>query len=68
MIEIRKTYNEFPKNYWVLVGATLIDSVGATLIFPFFALYITQKFHVGMTQAGILACHLFCCGARGQRF
>ncbi len=27
---------------------------GGTLLFPFFALYITQKFNVGMTQAGIL--------------
>jgi MFS family permease len=31
-----------------------VDRVGGTLIFPFFALYITQKFNVGMTQAGIL--------------
>jgi MFS family permease len=28
--------------------------LGGTLIFPFFALYITQKFNVGMTQAGVL--------------
>ncbi len=28
--------------------------IGGTLLFPFFALYITQRFHVGMTQAGIL--------------
>jgi MFS family permease len=28
--------------------------IGATLIFPFFALYITQRFNVGMTQAGLL--------------
>jgi MFS family permease len=51
---IRSTFQEFPGKFWVLVGATFIDRIGGTLIFPFFALYVTQKFNVGMTQAGIL--------------
>jgi len=51
---IKGTYQEFPPKFWVLVMATFIDRVGGTLIFPFFALYITQKFGVGMTQAGVL--------------
>jgi MFS family permease len=38
----------------MLVLASFIDVIGSTLIFPFFALYITQKFGVGMTQAGVL--------------
>jgi MFS family permease len=37
-----------------VVGVSFIDGIGGTLLFPFFALYITQKFNVGMTQAGIL--------------
>jgi MFS family permease len=51
---IRATYHEYPLKFWVLVGASFIDGVGRTLINPFFALYLTQKFHVGMTQAGAL--------------
>lgn len=51
---IRKTYNEFPSLFWVVVVTLFIDSIGSTLLFPFFALYITEKFGVGMTQAGIL--------------
>ena len=39
---------------WVVVAVRFIDGIGGTLLFPFFALYITQKFNVGMTQAGIL--------------
>jgi MFS family permease len=31
-----------------------IDVIGNTLLMPFFALYITQKFGVGMTQAGLI--------------
>lgn len=45
---------EYSPRFWVLVVASFIDRLGGTLIFPFFALYITQKFNVGMTQAGML--------------
>ncbi|MBT3670429.1 MAG: MFS transporter [Chloroflexi bacterium] len=50
----RKTYDKFSRPFWVLALATFIDRIGGTLIFPFFALYITDKFNVGMTEAGWL--------------
>jgi MFS family permease len=52
--KIKSTYQEFPARFRVVVAASFVDRIGATLIFPFFALYITQKFGVGMTQAGLL--------------
>lgn len=51
---LKKTYDEFPPLFWIVVGTLFIDAIGSTLLFPFFALYITQKFGVGMTEAGIL--------------
>lgn len=51
---LKKVYADYPRLFWIVVGISFIDSVGGTLLFPFFALYITQKFNVGMTQAGIL--------------
>ena len=51
---LRVTYREYPVKFWVLVGASFVDSIGRTTIWPFFALYITQRFDVGMTEAGIL--------------
>ncbi|GAB4438851.1 MAG: MFS transporter [Anaerolineae bacterium] len=54
MNSIKTVYREFPHKFWVVVGVSFIDRVGGTLLFPFFALYITQKFGVGMTQAGII--------------
>jgi MFS family permease len=50
----RKTYTEYPSTFWTLIGATFIDSLGGALLFPFFALYVTRKFGVGMTEVGIL--------------
>jgi len=51
---LNKIYHEFPRLFWVVVGTSFIDGIGNTMVFPFFALYITQKFNVGMTQAGVL--------------
>lgn len=50
----RKIYEQFPRTYWVVVGTHFIDVIGNTLLNPFFALYVTQKFNVGMTQAGFI--------------
>jgi MFS family permease len=54
LTRLKNTYHEFPPLFWVVVGTLFIDAIGSTLLFPFFALYITQKFEVGMTQAGVL--------------
>src|SRR3972149_10258285 len=51
---LRSTYHDYPHNFWVLVGASFIDTIGSTAFRPFFALYITQRFGVGMTEAGLL--------------
>lgn len=47
-------YREYPSQFWMVVGVMFIDRVGGTMLFPFFSLYITAKFGVGMTQAGII--------------
>ena len=52
--KLKDTYAEFPPLFWIIVVTLFVDSIGSTLLFPFFALYITQKFGVGMTQAGVL--------------
>ena len=49
-----KFYNDYPRTFWTLMGVSFIDHLGGALMFPFFALYITSKFKVGMTEVGIL--------------
>lgn len=51
---LQDTYHKFPGKYWVLVLTVFIDMIGGTLLFPFYALYITQRFNVGMSTAGII--------------
>jgi len=52
--KIKIAYKEYPSAFKVLVLASFIDMVGGALLFPFFALYITERFGVGMTQVGFL--------------
>lgn len=52
--KVQSVYREYPGTFWTLLGATFIDRLGGALLFPFFALYVTQKFNVGMTQVGIM--------------
>lgn len=66
MERIKNIYNEFPRKFWAVVGVSFIDGVGGTLLFPFFSLYITQKFNVGMTQAGIVLGIFSICGLVGS--
>ncbi|MGB8252978.1 MAG: MFS transporter [Anaerolineaceae bacterium] len=47
-------YNDYPRTFWTLMGVSFIDHLGGALMFPFFALYITSKFNVGMTEVGVL--------------
>lgn len=54
MLNIKSTFNEYPRKFWILVGARFIDAIGATMVMPFFALYLTAKFDIGMTQAGVI--------------
>ena len=50
----KSLYQEYPAQFWVVIGSSFIDRLGGALMFPFFSLYITKHFGVGMTEVGIL--------------
>jgi MFS family permease len=52
--KLRSIYQEYPRVFWIIMGGMFIDNLGGALIFPFFGLYITSKYNVGMTQVGVL--------------
>lgn len=52
--KFQATYSKFGKKFWLLMFASFIDMLGGALIFPFFSLYMTRKFDVGMTQVGTM--------------
>ena len=46
--------NEYPRTFWIVILGMFIDKLGGMLVFPFFGLYITSKYNVGMTEVGLL--------------
>jgi len=54
LTRIRQIYDEFPRRFWLVVLVFFIDRLGGNMLWPFFTLYITGRFEVGMTQAGFV--------------
>ena len=52
MNRVLQVYREYPRVFWMMILVNFVDRLGGSLLFPFFALYITKKFDVGMTQVG----------------
>jgi predicted MFS family arabinose efflux permease len=51
---LRSIYQEYPQIFWFVMLGMFIDQLGGALIYPFFGLYITSKYNVGMTEVGVL--------------
>jgi MFS family permease len=64
--KLKKMFLEFPRKFWIVVAVTFIDSIGGTMLYPFFSLYITKKFEVGMTEAGLVLGIFSLAGLFGQ--
>src|SRR3972149_8163255 len=65
---IRRLYDEYPPRFWALVVLTFIDAIGGALVFPFFSLYVTYRFGVGMTDVGKLIAVFSVTGVLGSMF
>src|SRR5918996_700700 len=52
--KIRNIYNEYPRAFWTYNVIVFIDRLGGFMLYPFFALYLTQKFEIGMSTVGLL--------------
>lgn len=49
---IKRTYHDFPRAFWNVMLGIFIDNIGGSLLFPFLALYVTQKFNVSLIDIG----------------
>lgn len=50
----RNVYREYPPAFWTYNLIVFIDRLGGFMLYPFFALYLTQKFDIGMATVGLL--------------
>lgn len=49
-----RTFNEYPRAFWMYNLIVFIDRLGGFMLYPFFALYLTEKFDIGMSTVGLL--------------
>jgi MFS family permease len=59
-------YREYPRDFWMMIAVNFVDRLGGSLLFPFFALYLTKKFNIGMTEVGELFFIFFVSGFIGS--
>lgn len=50
----KRIFKDYPRAFWVYNLVVFIDRLGGFMLYPFFALYLTQKFDIGMSTVGIL--------------
>lgn len=49
---LRQFIADYPNQFWTLVAAGFVDRLGGGMLFTFFAVYVTRRFDVGLTEAG----------------
>lgn len=50
----RNVYHEYPRAFWTYNIIVFIDRLGGFMLYPFFALYLTEKFEISMSTVGLL--------------
>jgi len=61
-------FNEYPRAFWTYNVIVFIDRLGGFMLYPFFALYLTQKYDIGMSTVGILFAVFSASGFVGSAF
>src|SRR5512147_1654161 len=54
MKRTKAVYHEYPQAFWIYNIIVFIDRLGGFMLYPFFALYLTHKFNIGMSTVGFI--------------
>lgn len=54
LADLKKIFHDYPRAFWIYNVVVFIDRLGGFMLYPFFALYLTKKFGIGMSTVGIL--------------
>lgn len=50
----KKIYLEYPRAFWLYNVIGFIDEFGGYMLYPFFALFLTRKFGIGLSTVGLV--------------
>jgi len=54
MGRLRNWFDQFPRPFWVLFFGSIVNAIGAGLIFPFLSLYLRQRLGIPLTTVGLI--------------
>src|SRR5512138_2773954 len=54
LLRTRRVDNEYAHAFWIYNIIVFIDRLGGFMLYPVFALYLTQKFDIGMSTVGLI--------------
>jgi MFS family permease len=54
LIRLRKTYNEYPRQFWLVAFGVLLSSAGSSLIWPFQLIYISKTLTLPISSVATL--------------
>jgi len=54
LFRIRSTIAEYPLQFWILFCQRFIGSLGGSLVWPFFTIYLRQRLDIPLTTIGFL--------------
>ncbi len=52
--DLQQLIADFPRQFWVLFGGTVINSTGSGMIFPFLTLYLHDQLKFSVTVVGVI--------------
>lgn len=52
LAKLQSVYHEYPRPFWLFSVTVFIDRLGGSLLYPFFALYLTSRFKIDMAEVG----------------
>ncbi len=52
--DLKKLFHDYPRAFWIYNAVVFIDRLGGFMLYPFFALYLTEKFNISMSTVGLV--------------
>ena len=51
---IQHEFNSYPRQFWLMFFGMIISTLGASMIWPFLTIYVSEKLSLSLTQVGVL--------------
>jgi len=52
--KIKTLYNQYPRQYWLMIAGIVISTAGGSMIWPFLLIYASGKLHLPLSSVAVL--------------